>query len=196
MPLRASSLLTSAVTVVALGLVGCGAEPQQPSTSLPEPATSSAAEPTPELPPLGPPDLPMPDEARVQDEAGAEAFLRYYMEVYNHAQRTMNSTHLRELSRTCALCDRLADGLDADAAAGYSHEGGEVTVAEVSTPFLRSEDEAEIAFAVAQGPLTVTKDGAPVEGLTFPGSSSTTDGAILEWDEERATWLLAQWDAA
>jgi hypothetical protein len=176
-------------------LTGCGAEGRQASTDLP-PMASSSAEPTLELTPLGPADLPMPEEARIQDPAGAEAFLRYYLEVYNHAQRTLDSTHLRDLSRGCATCERIASDMDSDAKAGYAYEGGEVSIQEVSTPFLRTPQKAEIAFAVTQAALTVTSDGTPVDGLSFPETSSTTDGAILTWDDERSTWLLAQWDAA
>ena len=51
-------------------LAGCS-DMQEASESLP--STSSAAPTEDELPPLGPEDLPMPDEARTQDAAGAEA---------------------------------------------------------------------------------------------------------------------------
>ena len=58
-------------------LSGCS-EKQEANDSLP---TASASPTEDELPPLGPEDLPMPDEARTQDAAGAEAFVRYYIEL-------------------------------------------------------------------------------------------------------------------
>src|SRR5215212_529757 len=65
------------LTVLAFALLalttGCTSDTEQPSAELP-PASSTAAQSTPDLPPLGPAEFPVPDEARRQDEAGAEAF--------------------------------------------------------------------------------------------------------------------------
>lgn len=72
-------------------LTGC-AEKQEASTSLP---TTAPAPTTEALPPLGPADMPMPAEAREQTVDGAEAFTEYYVELYNHALRTLDTTHLR-----------------------------------------------------------------------------------------------------
>ena len=195
--IRAGQRLAGLAVTGLLGVVvpaGCSAEGQQASTELP-PASSSSAEPTPDMPELGPPDLPMPAKARTRDAAGAEAFLRYYMDVYNHAQRTMDSTYMREFSRSCDTCDRIADDLDMDAAAGYSYEGGGVRLGAISEPSVGSS-EAELVFAVQQEALTVKENGRPVEGLSFPPNSSTTDGAVLLWDASRSTWLITQWETA
>ena len=82
-------------------LVGCS-EKQQASESLP---TSTASPTEDELPPLGPEDLPMPDEARTQDAAGAEAFVRYYIALINRTSDVMDAEPLREFSDGCADCD-------------------------------------------------------------------------------------------
>jgi hypothetical protein len=186
--------MTVLVVAVAALVTGCSADEPQPSAQLP-PASSSSAEPTPELPPLGPKDLPMPAGARVKDESGAEAFLRYYMDVYNHAQRTMDSTFLRQFSSECRNCDRISNDLDMDAGAGYTYKGGSVRLDGVSKPALNGT-EAQLVFAIRQEALVVLKNGKPVEGLTFPANSSTTDGAILRWRESQKSWLITQWDAA
>src|SRR5919112_63388 len=60
------------------------------------------------LPPLGPPDLPMPVEARTQDAAGAEAFVRYYIDLINRTSTVMDAAPLREFSHSCADCNRIA----------------------------------------------------------------------------------------
>ena len=137
----------------------------------------------------------MPEEARTQDEAGAEAFLRYYMDVYNHAQRTMDSTYMRELSRGCDTCDRIAEGVERSAARGQRYEGGEIRIDTVSGVVIQGK-EAQLGFAVSQEPLVVTKGGQPVNGLTYPANASTTDGAIMTWDSGRTAWVLRQWDTA
>ena len=56
--------------VLVTALVGGCSEKQEANDSLP---TATASRTEDQLPPLGPEDLPMPDEARTQDAAGAEA---------------------------------------------------------------------------------------------------------------------------
>ena len=67
--------LVAGLAAGAVVLSGCS-ERQEASDTLPEADASPSAS-QPELPPLGPPDLPMPAEARTQDAAGAEAFVQY-----------------------------------------------------------------------------------------------------------------------
>ena len=50
----------------------------------------------------------MPDEARTQDAAGAEAFVRYYIELINRTSTVMDAEPLREFSDGCRDCDRIA----------------------------------------------------------------------------------------
>ncbi|MCW2700485.1 MAG: hypothetical protein JWQ45_2020, partial [Blastococcus sp.] len=69
--------VASCLVVAAVALSGCS-EKQEAGNTLPLASSSAPAETTTELPPLGPEDMPMPAEARTQDAAGAEAFVRYY----------------------------------------------------------------------------------------------------------------------
>ena len=101
--------LTACLLAGAAMLTGCS-EKQEASESLP---TTSSAEPTEDaLPPLGPEDLPMPDEARTQDAAGAEAFVRYYIELINRTSTVMDAQPLRNLSDGCRDCDRIAGSIE------------------------------------------------------------------------------------
>lgn len=191
--MRRMAALAAAV-VCAAALAGCSSGGQA-SETLPTTSTASgSAEPSETLRPLGPPDLPMPAEAREQTPAGAEAFLRYYMDVYNLAQRTLDSQYMREFSRDCATCDQLADDIDADQALRYTYEGGALTVNGVSPPVL-SGSQAETAFSITQAPLTVLgSDGSPVPELTFPERNSPGCGAIMAWSNETSSWVISQWD--
>ncbi len=63
-------------------LSGCS-EKHEANDTLP---STSAAETTEALPALGPADFPVPDEARTKDAAGAEAFLRYWIDLLNRQQ--------------------------------------------------------------------------------------------------------------
>ena len=102
--------LLAGLAAGAVVLSGCS-ERQEAADTLPEAdATPSASEP--ELPPLGPPDLPMPAEARHQDAAGAEAFVRYYIDLINRTSMVMDAAPLRELSNGCADCHCIATATD------------------------------------------------------------------------------------
>jgi outer membrane murein-binding lipoprotein Lpp len=191
--LRGSGLLRSAAVGLLLGttlLAGCSARTEANDTL---PSTSSAPTTEAALPQLGPPDMPMPSEAREPTAEGADAFTRYYVELYNHAIRTLDTTHMRDFSQGCDTCDQLADQVDAVAAAGQRYEGGEARVVASTPPFLTG-DEAQLVFDVAQAPLSVTLDGVPVEGQAMPEYSSTGGGGILRWSDDRATWVMTQWN--
>jgi hypothetical protein len=91
------------------------------------PSTSSA--PTTEaLPEVGPADFPVPDEARTKDAAGAEAFVRYYVDLLNRQQDMTTGEPLRELGPDCQTCLRIAQELDEAAAAQQRYEGGDLSI--------------------------------------------------------------------
>ncbi|WP_141243047.1 DUF6318 family protein [Geodermatophilus obscurus] len=185
--------LVAGLAAGAVVLSGCS-ERQEASDTLPgADASPSASEP--ELPPLGPPDLPMPAEARTQDAAGAEAFVRYYIDLISNAQRTLDSNWIRDLSSGCETCDQLAVGFDEDRASGYARVGGEVRVSSISTPVING-DEAEAAFTLQQGAQRVNKHGTPVTDLNTPERDNLSAGAVLTWQPERQTWLVSRLDVA
>ncbi len=169
-------------------LAGCS-EKVEASDTLP----STSASPTPKaLPTLGPPDLPMPAEAREQTAEGADAFTRYYVEIYNYALRTLDTTYMRDLSRGCDTCDQLADQVDRVAAASQQYEGGQVRVIGSTPPYLTG-DEAQLVFDISQAPLSITSDGVPMEGRSFPEQTTTGGGGIVQWSDDRETWIFTQW---
>ncbi len=185
--------LVAGLAAGAVVLSGCS-ERQEASDTLPgADASPSASEP--ELPPLGPPDLPMPAEARTQDAAGAEAFVRYYIDLISNAQGSLDSTWIRDLSSGCKTCDQLAVGFDEDRTSGYARIGGDVRVSSISTPAV-NDKEAQAAFTLRQGAQRVTKNGTPVPGSDSPERDNLSAGAILTWEIERQTWLVAQLDVA
>src|SRR4051812_33591973 len=97
------------------------------------PATSTtAAESSASLPPLGPPDLPMPDEARSESAGGAEAFLRYYIDLLNHSTGNLDTYPLRDLTTNCQTCLAFADGLDGVADENQAIEGAKFVINGVS----------------------------------------------------------------
>jgi hypothetical protein len=179
--------LTACLLAGAAVLTGCS-DKQEANESLP---TTSSAEPTEDaLPPLGPEDLPMPDEARTQDAAGAEAFVRYYIELINRTSTVMDAQPLRDLSDGCRDCDRIADNVEADADAGYKYRGGVLTVTITGEPFLRP-GTAELALKADQDAASaVDATGADVPRLSLPAFTGVTGGAALRWEPARQTWLI------
>jgi hypothetical protein len=180
--------LLAGLAAGAVVLSGCS-ERQEAADTLPEAdATPSASEP--ELPPLGPPDLPMPAEARTQDAAGAEAFVRYYIDLINRTSTVMDAAPLREFSDGCEDCERIASNVEADATAGYSYSGGRVEIIEIPAPLIK-QFTAEMALVVDQSALKVVDaTGTPVADLSSDAFSGLSGGAALTWDQGRRTWLI------
>jgi hypothetical protein len=181
--------LVAGLAAGALALSGCS-ERQEANNTLPEAdASPSASEPS--LPPLGPPDLPMPTEARTQDAAGAEAFVRYYIDLINRTSTVMDAAPLREFSNACAECDRLAANTETSAAAGHKYRNGEMTIVQMGRPLL-DDGTAQLAMRVNQDRFDVLDaTGTPTAG----GSEAFTDisdGVALTWDRDRSAWSMTQ----
>ena len=178
---RWSLRLLAGVLAGAALLSGC-AEKQQANESLP----SASASPTEEaLPPLGPEDLPMPAEARTQDAAGAEAFVRYYIELINRTSDVMDAQPLRDFSDGCADCNRIANSVEEDAAAGYEYEGGGITITEMGQPADRARTTAELALrgghrsasGCSQADGTARRGRVPRRSRMLSGGASSLSGA-------------------
>ena len=183
---------TAAAAVGVAVLAGCS-DSGTANETLP-PVTSSAAPTTEALKPLGPAELPMPAEARHQTEAGAQAFVRYYMQLYSAAQATMNAQYLAQFSQDCATCSRIIDEIEADASAGYSYRGGDIAVDYLDTS-VPTESTIEAVLSIRQAPLTVLDSGGtPIPELTFQERTSSGSGALLGWDKTTSSWVMNQWD--
>ncbi|MGY1703263.1 hypothetical protein ACI79C_01720 [Geodermatophilus sp. SYSU D00697] len=179
--------LVAGLAVGAAVLGGCSAE-QEPADTLPSADVPVATEE--ELPPLGPEDLPMPDEARTQDAAGAEAFVRYYIDLINRTSTVMDAAPLREFSDGCRDCDRIATALEQDLGAGYRYTGGQLVITAIGRPLMKGAT-AEMAVRADQAPLVVLdSSGSPVDDLgtqAFPGLNG---GAAIDWDSTRKSWSM------
>jgi hypothetical protein len=182
--------LTAGLVAATALLTGCS-EKQPASETLP---TQTAAETTPELPSLGPDDMPMPDDARTQDAAGAEAFVRYYFDLLNKSLSDMDPQYLRQFAEAgCDVCERIATETETDAAAGYSYRGGELTITSDVGIMMSGPNEAESGFVADQAPMTVL-DGAgnPVPDLVFDGEDGLNSGTVMIWDESTTSWKMTE----
>jgi hypothetical protein len=169
-------------------LTGCaGATAEAPSESLP--STSSPAPTTEALPVVGPADFPVPVEARTKDAAGAEAFLRYWIDLINRQQAIPAGQPLRDLGPECQECNRIAQVFDEAAAQGHRYEGGLVTIKDVPAPIM-GDGTARFSFSVsAESERLVDATGAEVappltaEPLLFCGMD-------VSWSPPRQAWVV------
>jgi len=179
--------LAAALVLGTTLLAGCSEDAEAPSESLPS-ATSSA--PTTEaLPVVGPADFPVPPEARTQDAAGAEAFLRYWIDLLERQQAVPAGQPLRDLGPDCGECQRIARVFDETAASGWRYQGGELTLNDVTTPRV-SGDAAAFGFGIRQEAVQrVDGNGLPVDG--GQGVAPNVAGGIdLVWSSAQQSWLV------
>ena len=183
--------VAAAVVVGVAVLAGCS-DGEKANETLPS-TSSTPAETTESLPPLGPPDLPMPAEARSATADAAENFTRYYLLLINRTNTDMDSQYLRQFARACDTCERLASETDSDAAAGYHYSGGELIVDGDLQAAITSHGTAEAAFIVDQNPLEVLDAASrPVPDLSFPALDNLSSGAATAWDETLSSWVMTE----
>ncbi|HEX2074853.1 MAG TPA: hypothetical protein VHF92_13800, partial [Geodermatophilus sp.] len=145
--------MVAAATVAAAVLSGCS-ERQEANDTLPT-ATSEPTSTTEELPPLGPANFPMPAEARAKTPEGAVEFMRYYMSLTEVlAEQALDPQPLLDLSNGCGVCNRIAQSLAGDLAAGYRYQDTWIAFQPYGPGVLTGE-QAEVGFVYAQGPITV-----------------------------------------
>jgi hypothetical protein len=179
---------TVAGLVVGTVLLGGCSEKQEASDTLP---SASAAETTEALPEVGPADFPVPDQARTKDAAGAEAFLRYYIELLNRQQAIPAGQPLRDLGPECDTCLRIARAFDEAAAAARTYEGGELSLNDVVEPQL-SGDAASLVFGTRVEAVSLREaSGALVPEGQGNLVANAGSGMTLTWSEQRQSWLAA-----
>ncbi|MGY1669399.1 hypothetical protein [Geodermatophilus sp. SYSU D00710] len=185
---RGGMRLTAAAVALGTALLsGCGSSDPAPSETLP--SATSAAPTTEALPAVGPADFPVPPEARTQDAAGAEAFLRYWIDLLERQQSIPAGQPLRELGPDCGECQRIARVFDETAAAGYQYQGGELTLNDVTTPRLDGE-AAAFGFGIRQEAVQrIDANGVPVdEGQEV--APNIAGGIDLLWSSAQQSWIV------
>jgi hypothetical protein len=190
--LRGSGRLRRTVIGLLVGtalLTGCS-EKQEANDTLPSPSASPTTE---SLPEVGPADFPVPAEARTKDAAGAEAFLRYFIDLLNRQRAIPAGQPLRDLGPECQNCQRIAQNYDEAAAAGNRYEGGEVTVNAVAEPSFNG-DKVTVSFGARREPVSIVDgDGAVIDAQpdVAPNLGS---GITLVWSAPEQTWVVTGFD--
>ena len=181
--------LVAGLAAGAVVLSGCS-ERQEASDTLPGADASPSATEA-ELPPLGPPEFPVPDAAREKTSEGALAFTRYYIALNGHiASGPLDPQPLLDLSRNCRQCIAVAESYVDDITAGYKY--GKFTYEFTPAgPGLLKEDSAQVSFIFEQSPLDVLdRDGNRVNERSSTATGELQSGTTLVWDPTRTTWIV------
>jgi hypothetical protein len=175
------------IAVGAVLLSGCSKK-QEANDTLPSP---SAAETTPELPPLGPAAFPVPSEAREKTPAGTVEFVRYYVSLTKYlADHSLDPDPLLDLSQDCQICSEVAESLAQDKASNYKYREYAFEFREYGPGVLHG-DTAEMGFTYTQGPITVIDAaGQVVPERSSQRTSELQSGAVLLWRDELKTWVI------
>lgn len=169
--------------VAALGLlVGCTDDDEPDPTITPTDSSSAAStgSPTADPTPTGPVEPTLPAEAEGTDAAAAEAFVRYFWEVVNFAQRSGEVSALRALaSSSCQACTGGADWIERVYASGGRIEGGEYKVTRARVKVLGAGD---LRLYEVQAWVTTTDQRVVEAGEfneSFPGESGRFDMTVV-----------------
>jgi hypothetical protein len=174
--------------LVGTALLSSCSQKTEANDTLPPASSAPTAE---ALPSVGPADFPVPDEARTKDAAGAEAFLRYWIDLLNRQRAVPAGQPLRDLGPDCQECLRIARNYDDTADAGHQYAGGEFTLNDITTPQLTG-DEATMNFGVRQEAVSLVHQSG---GLVEDGpdmASNIISGIALVWSEADKSWLVAR----
>jgi len=162
-------------------LAGCTGDDASADPSPDE--TSSSSEPTEETtePDLEAPELP--EAATEQSEAGAEAFVRYFVDVINHAQATGDAEAIAQVSEPdCGACTGFIDATNSAYESGGRIEGGTFTLTDVAP--LPVDYGADAGFY-----LTIQIDEQTIFGADGPVQRAEPleyrIGAYPGWTEDR-----------
>ena len=191
-PLDRLGLAAAAALVLPLALSGCSGDdpdPKMPQTtaaaSSPSPTTSPTQDPTAE------PTLP--PEAEGNDEAAAEAFIRYYWDVVDYAQSTGDMKTLETLALpSCGSCETGNAYLrklynNGGALTGVDYKVDRVRVELRSDREMFSTYNAEVSLS--NGPY-VERSDAEAKEVNHPAGKGT---AIMTIVHDRTGFSVANW---
>lgn len=120
-------VVMAAIGMLVLGVTACsGSDPEPRVAPSPSPSSSTTASPS-SSPGPTPPTLPATAIRRT--DRGAEAFVHYFLDVLNFAQRSGDTAELRRISSAaCAGCRGYVDAIQSTYSSGGRVEGGRISV--------------------------------------------------------------------
>jgi uncharacterized protein DUF6318 len=170
------------MTLGLIGLSGCTDDETSPRPSVTT-TPSAAIEATPTAtatPPVAPKAEPTPKSA--------EAFVRYFWDVYNYSYRTLDSSKLEAISnRDCLFCKDTIKAVQKLASAQQIIEGSEIKVNVAVAPPTKPSAGLIVVTIIDETPgRIVAADGSYIRRTA--GVRNMKSEIALDWIDER--WIV------
>jgi hypothetical protein len=168
-------------------LAGCGGDPKVSPSPTPSSPVTSPVSTTPTPPAL-------PDAAKANTKAGAIAFVRHYIDVFNVAQESGDGSAFRDLSATdCSDCRAVLQGLERIYEAGGHIEGGALRVVAATADYNGAEDHWIVLARVTSGPQQVFATSTDTAPKKLQGGTRSMNLTLIR---QRGNWMVATWSNA
>ena len=170
--------LVVGAVVLLLALSGCGGDPKA------DPSSSTSETPSPTATPSAP---TMPEAAKADTKAGAIAFVRYYVELVNHAQMTGDIAPLEAVEGpACTSCKQGRNYLAKIYGAGGHIEGGTWSITRATAASSGENWAVTVEGEFAPSDAFATADATPDHAK---GGLSLTN--FIVWHDGQ--WKVRTW---
>lgn len=178
--MRTRQLLLLLAVVAALVLTGCGdsADPASPPRASPTSTSSPSVSAAPSLPPA----------AAAHTKAGAIAFVRHYIALFNRAQTSGDTSEMKSLAKpTCVSCRSVVSAIRRVYDHGGRAEGGNLTIQGAqAVPSTHGQTEVDITGKF--GRSLIFEQGKSTPRVTKGGSVVAT--FYVRYTDR---WVIARW---
>jgi Family of unknown function (DUF6318) len=177
--IRIVTLMVGLATALGL-LTGCDKDkpPTPPTTTAPSPTTASPA------PTVTPPAAPKAERSA----DGAEAFVRYFWEVYNYSYATDQTKEFEQIiSPNCSFCKATTSAIRSLNRDGNRIEGSEIELTATVAPPSNPKLGLIVATVINERPgRTVRNDGSTVAKTS--GVRNMKSEIAVDWDGDE--WIV------
>jgi hypothetical protein len=124
---------------------------------------------------------PTPPASIAANPKGAEAFVRYFWEVFNYTQSTGDTALFESISDSkCTFCSSVETEARQWARDGSRLEGSEISVVDVAVPPLDNNKSVIATAIIEQAPGRVVSAGGETIS-TGQGSKNKRSDALVQW---------------
>jgi hypothetical protein len=178
---------TLAALTAAVLMAGCTSNPEPAPLPSPSASGSESAGASPSASASAAPSMPV--EARGTSKKSAKAFVRYYVDVLNHATVTGRTSRAKQLSApSCESCEAMLERIDEIYANGGYLAGEGWRVTDMKYQPLQPRRHPIISVGIRLAPQRlVERQGGSVE--RFEGGQNRLD---LTLSRDERSWTVAQ----
>jgi len=169
--------------VLLLALAGCGGDPKADPSPSPSVPSVSPVNTTPAPPAL-------PEAARANTKAGAIAFVKYYIGLFNRAQTSGHPEEMASFSaHACDECNDVVAALAKIYGSGGHIDGGDLRAHAATADYNGAEDVWLVLIQIESGPQSVTT-AAGATATSLPGGRRSMRFSVKRSGD---AWKVAAW---